>query len=218
MSQQVSVRIDGELCTATEGQTIFEVAVANGRYIPCPLPHGGRELGRLLPAVPGRGRRRSAACCRPARRRSAAACRSPPTRRTLAHHRLMALELLFSERNHSARCASPTGIASCRRWHSARASPMSASPTTIRGCRWTSRIRASCSITTAASSARAACGSATRSKARTCGISPRAASTRCWSPSSIGPGANRSRAPAAASACRSARPARWWRRAGRSRK
>ena len=26
MSQKISVRIDGELCTATEGQTIFEVA------------------------------------------------------------------------------------------------------------------------------------------------------------------------------------------------
>ena len=34
MSNQISVRIDGELCTATEDQTIFEVAQANGKYIP----------------------------------------------------------------------------------------------------------------------------------------------------------------------------------------
>ena len=34
MSQQVSVRIDGELCTATEGQTILQVARANGNTSP----------------------------------------------------------------------------------------------------------------------------------------------------------------------------------------
>ena len=31
---QISVRIDSELYTATEGQTIFQVATENGRFIP----------------------------------------------------------------------------------------------------------------------------------------------------------------------------------------
>ena len=64
MPSQISVRIDGELCTATEGQTIFEVAEANGKAIPslchlegvsspgscrlCLVEVGG--VDRLLPA------------------------------------------------------------------------------------------------------------------------------------------------------------------------
>ena len=118
----------------------------------------------------------------------------------------------------SAPSASPTVIANCRRWPRAWASPTSATPTTRRACRWTCRIRASCSTTTAASCAPAACGSATRSKARTSGTSAAAASTRGWWPNSIGRGANRAPAPAAASASRSAPPAPWSRRARRSRR
>ena len=34
MPQEISVRIDGELCRASEGQTILDVARANKKYIP----------------------------------------------------------------------------------------------------------------------------------------------------------------------------------------
>ena len=100
MSQQVSVRIDGELCTATEGQTILRGGQRQRTLHPRALPHGRLELGRVLPVVPGRGGGRRPAAARLHDARPAAACRSPPIRRTLAHHRLMALELLFVERNH----------------------------------------------------------------------------------------------------------------------
>ena len=34
MTEKVKVRIDGEVIAATAGQTILEVARANGKYIP----------------------------------------------------------------------------------------------------------------------------------------------------------------------------------------
>jgi bidirectional [NiFe] hydrogenase diaphorase subunit len=93
------VRIDGELCTAAEGQTIFEVARANGRYIPALCHMEGLSsagtcrlclvevagIGRLLPA-----------CTTPVHSGMSVTTDSE----NLAHHRLMALELLFVERNH----------------------------------------------------------------------------------------------------------------------
>jgi bidirectional [NiFe] hydrogenase diaphorase subunit len=99
VSQEVSVRIDGELCTATEGQTIYEVARANGRYIPALCHMEGLSsagtcrlclvevagIGRLLPA-----------CTTPVHSGMSVTTDSE----NLAHHRLMALELLFVERNH----------------------------------------------------------------------------------------------------------------------
>ncbi len=99
MSQQVSVRIDGELCTATEGQTIYQVARDNGRYIPALCHMEGLSsagtcrlclvevsgIGRLLPA-----------CTTPVHSGMSVTTDSE----NLAHHRLMALELLFVERNH----------------------------------------------------------------------------------------------------------------------
>ena len=99
MSEQVSVRIDGQLCTATEGETIYEVARANGRYIPALCHMDGLSsagacrlclvevagIGRLLPA-----------CTTPVHSGMSVTTDSD----NLAHHRLMALELLFVERNH----------------------------------------------------------------------------------------------------------------------
>jgi bidirectional [NiFe] hydrogenase diaphorase subunit len=93
------VRIDGELCTATEGQTIYEVASANGRYIPALCHMDGLSsagtcrlclvevagIGRLLPS-----------CTTPVHSGMSVTTDSE----NLAHHRLMALELLFVERNH----------------------------------------------------------------------------------------------------------------------
>jgi bidirectional [NiFe] hydrogenase diaphorase subunit len=99
VSQQISVRIDGQHCTATEGQTIFQVAAANGRHIPalchmegfssagscrlCLVEVSG--IGRLLPA-----------CTTPAQNGMSVTTDSE----TLAHNRRMVLELLFAERNH----------------------------------------------------------------------------------------------------------------------
>ncbi len=99
MPQQISVRIDNKLCVATEGQTIFQVAKANGRYIPslchmeglscpgscrlCLVEVAGIE--RLLPA-----------CTTPARNGMSVFTNSE----VITHNRQMALELLFSERNH----------------------------------------------------------------------------------------------------------------------
>jgi bidirectional [NiFe] hydrogenase diaphorase subunit len=99
VSQQVSVRIDGELCTAAEGQTIYEVAQANGRSIPALCHMEGLSsagacrlclvevagIGRLLPA-----------CTTPVNTGMSVTTESE----NLAHHRVMALELLFVERNH----------------------------------------------------------------------------------------------------------------------
>jgi len=99
VAQQISLRIDSQLCTATQGQTIFEVAKANDRYIPslchmeglsspgacrlCLVEVAG--VGRLLPA-----------CTTPVQAGMSVATDSDK----LAHNRLMALELLFIERNH----------------------------------------------------------------------------------------------------------------------
>jgi len=96
---QITVRIDGELCTATEGQTIFEVAKANGKFIPslCRLegvssPGSCRlcliELGGVDRLVP--------ACTTPAQRGMAVTTVSD----RLNRHRRLTLELLFVERNH----------------------------------------------------------------------------------------------------------------------
>ena len=99
MPSQITVRIDGELCTATEGQTIFEVAKANGKFIPslCRLegvssPGSCRlcliELGGVDRLVP--------ACTTPAQRGMAVTTVSD----RLNRHRRLTLELLFVERNH----------------------------------------------------------------------------------------------------------------------
>jgi bidirectional [NiFe] hydrogenase diaphorase subunit len=97
--QQISVRINNKLCTATEGDTIYQVAEANGHSIPslcymeglsspgscrlCLVEVAG--VGKLLPS-----------CTTPAQNGMSVTTQSE----TLAHNRLMALELLFIERNH----------------------------------------------------------------------------------------------------------------------
>jgi bidirectional [NiFe] hydrogenase diaphorase subunit len=97
--QQISVRINNKLCTATEGDTIYQVAQANGHSIPslcymeglsspgscrlCLVEVAG--VGKLLPS-----------CTTPAQNGMSVSTETE----TLAHNRLMALELLFIERNH----------------------------------------------------------------------------------------------------------------------
>ena len=99
MPQEISVRIDGELCRASEGQTILDVARANKKYIPtlCFLegltPSGSCRLclvevagvGRLLPA-----------CTTPIQNGMSVNTNSEK----LLRHRQMAMEFLLLERNH----------------------------------------------------------------------------------------------------------------------
>ena len=98
-SKTISVRIDGELITAQEGQTILEVARANGREIPslcylkglsavgacrvCVVELAGTD--RLLPA-----------CTTPMQEGMSIVTKSAK----LDLYRRMAVELLLVERNH----------------------------------------------------------------------------------------------------------------------
>jgi bidirectional [NiFe] hydrogenase diaphorase subunit len=96
---QISVRIDSEFYTASEGQTIFEVASENGLSIPALCHMEGLSspgscrlclvevagVDRLIPS-----------CTTPARSGMSVTTNSD----TLARNRLIALELLFIERNH----------------------------------------------------------------------------------------------------------------------
>ncbi len=99
MADKISVKIDGEFVAAQEGQTILEVARANGKFIPtlCWLENisavGGCRLcivevagvGRLLPA-----------CTTPVQDGMSVSTQSEK----LTQYRSMTLEFLFSERNH----------------------------------------------------------------------------------------------------------------------
>jgi bidirectional [NiFe] hydrogenase diaphorase subunit len=99
MADKISVRIDGEYIPAREGQTILEVARAGGKYIPtlcwlegissvgacrlCIVEVAG--INRLLPA-----------CTTPVQDGMSVTTHSEK----LAAYRKIALEFLFSERNH----------------------------------------------------------------------------------------------------------------------
>jgi bidirectional [NiFe] hydrogenase diaphorase subunit len=96
---QISVRIDSELYSATEGQTILQVATDNGRSIPALCHMEGLSspgsCRMCLVEVAGVGRQ-VPACTTPARSGMSVTTNSE----ALAHNRLMAIELLFIERNH----------------------------------------------------------------------------------------------------------------------
>jgi bidirectional [NiFe] hydrogenase diaphorase subunit len=97
--KKLSIRIDGELISALEGQTILEAAKANGKYIPtlCDLdgltPVGACRIcivevsgvGRLLPA-----------CTTPIQEGMSVTTNSPK----LTLYRRISIELLLVERNH----------------------------------------------------------------------------------------------------------------------
>ena len=99
MPEKISVRIDGEYVAAHDGQTILEVARANGKFIPtlCWLenltPVGACRLcivevsgvDRLLPA-----------CTTPVQDGMSVTTNSE----RLKQYRRMVIEFLFSERNH----------------------------------------------------------------------------------------------------------------------
>jgi len=99
MPQKVSIRIDGEYVEAREGQTILEVALAGGKYIPtlcymagltaagacrlCVVEVSG--VGRLMPA-----------CTTTVQDGMSVTTNSEK----LARYRRMVVELLLAERNH----------------------------------------------------------------------------------------------------------------------
>ena len=99
MPSQISVRIDGALCAASDGQTIFEVAEASGKTIPslCHMRGVSSPVSCRLCLVEVAGvDRLLPACTTPAQRGMAVTTVSD----RLTHHRRLALELLFIERNH----------------------------------------------------------------------------------------------------------------------
>ena len=99
MPQKISIKIDGEYVDARQGQTILDVARANGKYIPslchmdgltdvgacrlCVVEVSG--VGRLLPA-----------CTTPVQDGMSVTTNSEKLQR----YRRMAVEFLFAERNH----------------------------------------------------------------------------------------------------------------------
>ncbi len=186
-AQEISVRIDGELCRASEGQTILDVARANKKYIPtlCFLegltPSGSCRLclvevagvGRLLPA-----------CTTPIQNGMSVNTNSEK----LLRHRQMAMEFLLLERNHY--CAICVCNNHCelqamaqRLGRDARPLSLQLSPAAC-GCFASS---ATFWTTTAAFCAPAACGCARRWRGQTFGKSAGGASIRAWWRSLNGP-------------------------------
>jgi bidirectional [NiFe] hydrogenase diaphorase subunit len=128
LPKKLSIRIDGELVSALEGQTILEAAKEAGKYIPtlcyleglsavgacrlCIVELSGTD--RLLPA-----------CTTPAQDGMSVTTTSPK----LMQYRRIALELLFVERNHvcavcvsNGRCelqsmATAMGVTNMRYWY-----------------------------------------------------------------------------------------------------
>ena len=162
-------------------RAILEVARASNKYIPALCYMEGLTRGRRVPAVHGRGRRASS--------RLLPACTTPVAGRHGGHHHLAAARVLPQDRARAALLRAEPRLRGVRVERALRAAGARAG---ARGdaralplqlpapARSTPRTRASSSTTTAACSARAACGPAPRSRARTCGTSPPAASSRGW--------------------------------------
>ena len=161
MPENISIRIDGEYVPAQDGQTILEVARAGGKYIPtlcwlagtssvgacrlCIVEVAG--VGRLLPA-----------CTTPVQDGMSVTTNSEK----LTQYRRIAIEFLFSERNHQ--CAVCVSNNHCELQAMAQRlgrDPCALSVRLPEARRWTSLIPATCWTTIAASCARAAFASAT---------------------------------------------------------
>ena len=128
MPKKLSIRIDGELVSALEGQTILEAAKQSGKYIPtlCYL-EGLSAVGacRLCIVEVSGTDRLLPACTTPAQDGMSVTTTSPK----LLQYRRIALELLFVERNHvcavcvsNGRCelqsmATTLGITHMRYWY-----------------------------------------------------------------------------------------------------
>ena len=128
MPKTLSIRIDGELVSALEGQTILEAAKAAGKYIPtlCYL-EGLSTVGacRLCIVEVSGTDRLLPACTTPAQDGMSVTTTSPK----LTQYRRIAIELLFVERNHvcavcvsNGHCelqslATTLGVANMRFWY-----------------------------------------------------------------------------------------------------
>lgn len=99
MSRGITIRIDGEFVSATEGQSILEAARASGKYIPALCYMDGlTAVGacRLCMVEVSGVNRLVPSCTTPATDRMSLATNS----QKLQQYRKMALEMLFAERNH----------------------------------------------------------------------------------------------------------------------
>ncbi len=175
MPKKLSIRIDGELVSALEGQTILEAARAADKYIPtlCYL-EGLSAVGacRLCIVEVSGTDRLLPACTTPVQDGMSVTTNSPK----LTQYRRMAIELLFVERNHV--CAVCVSNGRCElqvNGHRHGHHPYAVLLQLSRNCRSMSPIRGLCWTTTAASCARAACGCAASWREHTFGMSPRAA-------------------------------------------
>jgi predicted molibdopterin-dependent oxidoreductase YjgC len=182
LTEKVKVRIDGEVIAATTGQTILEVARANDKYIPALCYMEGlsavgacrlcmvevQGVARLLPA-----------CTTPVQEGLAVDTTSPQ----LQSYRKIALELLLRGAQSHLRRVRLLGHCELQALAQEHGVTYVRYPYNFPRSRSTPRTRASCWTTTAASSARAACVPAPRSRARTSGTSPAVASNPGSSPS-----------------------------------
>jgi bidirectional [NiFe] hydrogenase diaphorase subunit len=98
-AQKISIRIDGEYVDAREGQTILEVALAAGKYIPTLCYLGGLSAAGAcrLCVVEVSGVGRLVPSCTTAVQDGMLVTTNSEK---LARYRRMALELLLTERNH----------------------------------------------------------------------------------------------------------------------
>ncbi len=99
MPQKIAIRIDGEFVEAREGQTILEVARGCGKYIPTLCHMDGLSASgscRLCVVEVSGVNRLMPACTTSVQDGMSVTTNSDK----LSRYRLMALELLFAERNH----------------------------------------------------------------------------------------------------------------------
>ena len=219
LTEKVKVRIDGEVIAATAGQTILEVARANNKYIPalcymeglstvgacrlCMVEVSG--VARLLPA-----------CTTPVQEGQAVATTSPQLESLPARSRSSCCSPSATT---SAPSASPPGTASCRRW------PRTHGVTHVRypySCprlpvdtthpRYVLDHNRCVAVLALRAGLRRDRGRARLGRRR----ARHRLAPRLRAAAAVGRGHDA--APAAASACRPARPARWPRRAGASRR
>ncbi len=99
LAQKISIRIDGAYVEAREGQTILEVALAAGKYIPTLCYLGGLSAAGAcrLCVVEVSGVGRLVPSCTTAVQDGMSVTTNSEK---LARYRRMALELLLTERNH----------------------------------------------------------------------------------------------------------------------
>jgi hypothetical protein len=216
LTEKVKVRIDGEVIAATRRPDDPRGRASQRQVHPGPLLHGRPQRGRRVPAVHGRGSgvaRLLPACTTPVQEGLAVNTSSPQ----LQSYRKIALELLFAERNHVCAVCVSSGHCELQTLAQDHGVTTSATRTTTRarGRHHAPALRAGPQPLRPVLALRAHVRR-DRGRARVGHRRPRHQSRlvselqRPWGEATA--------APAAASACRPARRARWPRRAGASRR